>query len=202
MLMFRRNASFRQMPESRVIAFPAHKTLDLGLRRGDDKVFSRRAALLALAGVLPLLGGCGFALRGSADLPAPLQTLQLETANGNSELAREVRRALSNNRVTVVEDAAAGRYALGIGAEETYERAISVNANARAGEYQLTMVMPFQLRHGSETVLGPEALTVARVYLADPENAVAKNEEAVLIRTELRRELAMQLLRRLQLLQL
>lgn len=162
----------------------------------------RLSLLHTLLPALLLLGGCGFALRGSADLPVPLQTLQLETANGNSELVREVRRALSNNRVAVVEEAAAGRYALSIGAEETFERAVSVNANARAGEYQLTMVMPFQLRSGSAMVLGPDTLTVARIYLADPENAVAKNEEALLIRSELRRELAMQLLRRLQLLQL
>jgi len=158
---------------------------------------------LCLLPALLLLGSCGFTLRGSADLPAALQTLHLETVAGNSELAREVRRALLNNRVEVVDEVVpAAMYSLGIGAEETFERAISVNANARAGEYQLTMLLPFQLRRGSELVLGPDTLTVARVYLADPENAVAKNEEAVLIRTELRRELAMQLLRRLQLLQL
>lgn len=161
-----------------------------------------RLGLLLVLSVL--LGSCGFALRGAAELPPALQTLQLETATGNSELVREVRRALLNSRAEIVEDATAanGLYTLGIGAEETYERAVSVNANARAGEYQLTMVMPFQLRRGADTVLGPETLTVARIYLADPENAVAKNEEAVLIRTELRRELALQLLRRLQLLQL
>jgi len=171
------------------------------MKRVKSHPLFRLALLLALSAVL---GSCGFTLRGSTELPVALQTLKLETATGNSELVREVRRALVNSRVEIVEDAAAADslYSLGIGAEETYERAVSVNANARAGEYQLTMVMPFQLRRGTDTVLGPESLTVARIYLADPENAVAKNEEAVLIRTELRRELALQLLRRLQLLQL
>ena len=116
--------------------------------------------------VLVLLGGCGFTLRGSTDLSAALQTLQVESTEENSE------------------------------------RALSVNANARAGEYEITMVVPFQLRRGTELVLGPETLSVAQAYLADPENAVAKNEEAALIRSEMRRELAQQLLRRLQALQL
>jgi LPS-assembly lipoprotein len=155
-----------------------------------------RATLLCL--VLVLSGGCGFTLRGSADLPAALRTLQLESPNPDSELVREVRRTLRNNDVTFVEAPNATEYRLGIGSEENRERALSVNANARAGEYELTMSTAVQLRRGAEVVLGPEPLSVSRIYLADPENVVAKNEEAELIRTEMRRELAQQVLRRLQ----
>ncbi len=151
--------------------------------------------------LLVLLSGCGFTLRGSAELPAALQTMQLESPNPDSELVREVRRMLRNNDVTLVEEATDTIYRLGIGSEATSERALSVNANARAGEYEVTMSVAVQLRRGTE-VLGPETLSVSRVYLADPENAVAKNEEAELIRTEMRREIAQQVLRRLQALQL
>jgi LPS-assembly lipoprotein len=151
---------------------------------------------------LLLLGGCGFTLRGTATLPVALQTLQLESLDNNSEIVREMRRALRNNKVDVVDAATAGVYRLGLGAEASSERALSVNANARAGEYELTMSVPFQLRLGSAVVLGPENLSVSRVYLADPENAVAKNEEAGIIRGEMRRELTLQVLRRLQALEL
>lgn len=143
-----------------------------------------------------LLAGCGFTLRGATELPVALQTLQLESADANSDFTREVRRILRNNRVAVADTSST--YRLGIGTETTAERALSVNANARAGEYELTMNVPVQLQRGTELVLGPETLSVARVYLADPENAVAKNEEAGLIRSEMRRELAQQLMRRLQ----
>ena len=150
--------------------------------------------------VLVLLGGCGFTLRGSTDLSAALQTLQVESTDPNSDIVREISRTLRNNGVTLAETVST--YQLGIGTEENSERALSVNANARAGEYEITMVVPFQLRRGTELVLGPETISVARAYLADPENAVANNEEAALIRSEMRRELAQQLLRRLQALQL
>lgn len=163
--------------------------------------FTRLCAVIAM---LALLGGCGFTLRGSAPLPPQLQTLQLEAPGGNTDIVREVRRMLGNNQVELVEgdDTSAELYRLGIGGESSSERAISVNASARAGEYELNMAVPFQLRQGNQLLLGPETLSVSRVYLADPENAVAKNEEALLIRNELRRELALQLLRRLQSLQL
>ena len=108
---------------------------------------------------------------------------------------------LRNNEVTLTDAPGATTYRLGIGGEQASERVLSVNANARAGEYELTTSVAVQLRRGTD-VLGTETLSVSRVYLADPENAVAKNEEAELIRDEMRRELAQQILRRLQSLQL
>jgi len=146
--------------------------------------------------LLLLLSGCGFALRGSADLPAALQTMIVAGEEENGELLQEVRRALRNSGVTIVE--ADSPYLLRIGRESSGERVVSVNSNARAGEYELEMNLPFQLLQGGTAVLGPDTISLSRVYLTDPENAVAKEEEAELIRSELRRELAQQLLRRLQ----
>jgi LPS-assembly lipoprotein len=163
----------------------------------------RRIALLCQlcpALLLLLLAGCGFALRGSADLPEALRTLEVAAVDENGELLQEVRRALRNSGVTIV--ATDSPYRLGIGRESTEERIVSVNSNARAGEYELEMHLPFQLSHGGTPLLGPETLSLSRVYLTDPENAVGKEEEAELIRSELRRELAQQLLRRLQAAQL
>ncbi|MEY4641251.1 MAG: hypothetical protein RLZZ227_1245 [Pseudomonadota bacterium] len=161
----------------------------------------KQQSIFAVAFMLGvLLSGCGFTLRGSADLPAQLRTLQVESPDPNSAIMREVRNSLRDNGVDIVDSGAP--YQLGVGSEQNSERALSVNANARAGEYELTMSVPFQLRRGADLVAGPITLSVERIYLADPENAVAKNEEAELIRTEMRRELAQQALRRLQALEL
>jgi len=157
-----------------------------------------RLAIVACA--LITLSSCGFSLRGSAALPPALQTLQVESAEANSDIARELRRALRNNDVDV--DAQGSSYSLQIGQEQNSERALSVNSQARAGEYQLTMSVPFQLLNAGTSVMGPETITLERVYLADPENAAAKSDEARLIQQEMRRELALQILRRLQVAQL
>jgi LPS-assembly lipoprotein len=159
-----------------------------------------RLALLTCA--LVTLSSCGFSLRGSAALPPELQTLQVESADANSDIARELRRVLRNNDVTIDDSSQSSGYSLQVGQEQNSERALSVNSQARAGEYQLTMSVPFQLLNAGTAVMGPETITLERVYLADPENAAAKSDEARLIQQEMRRELALQILRRLQVAQL
>jgi LPS-assembly lipoprotein len=188
----RRNASFRRKPESSVVAH---------LHALGTEHFLRFAKKWSVPVVLVFLGGCGFTLRGSADLPPALQTMQVESTAPDSGIVREISRMLRNNDVTLTDTPGAATWRLEVGGEEFSERVLSVNANARAGEYELTMNVALLLRRGTE-LLGPETLSVSRVYLADPESAVAKNEEAELIRTEMRRELAQQVLRRLQSLQL
>jgi LPS-assembly lipoprotein len=156
--------------------------------------------MLKHAGVivlLALLSGCGFTLRGTAQLPEAMQPLYVDVTN-TTAMTRELVRVFSDNHTALAPDAGSARYRLDVAGETSNERAISVNATARAGEYELTMGVQFQLRRGAEVVLGPQALSTSKVYLADPENAVAKNEEAELIRTEMRKELAQQILRRLQ----
>ncbi len=152
---------------------------------------------LILITALPL-AGCGFHLRGTAQLPAALQTLSLTSTDGDSEIVSELRRSLLASDINVLDSPQGSTYALLIGAEESSERVLSVNSNARAGEYELTMSVPYQLRSGGATVLGPETLVIEKVYLADPNSAVAKAEERELMEEEMRRELVSLILRRLQ----
>ena len=152
---------------------------------------------IAVVALLCLLSGCGFTLRGTAELSPSLQPLYVDVTN-TSAFSREMVRVLVDNKVSLAGEPAGASHRLDVGGETSGERPISVNATARAGEYELTMSVQFQLRRGAELVLQPQTISTSKVYLADPENAVAKNEEAELIRTEMRKELAQQILRRLQ----
>ena len=89
-----------------------------------------------------LLSGCGFSLRGTADLPDELLTLQVASVDDNSELFGEIRRALRINGVSEDDKAP---YRLGIGREQGVERTLSVNSNARAGEYELEFRLMFKV---------------------------------------------------------
>lgn len=146
-----------------------------------------------------LNAGCGYTLRESAELPLALKTMQLETRDGNSEMARALRRSLTNSGVTLIDETKDGVFILGLGREQDSEKVLSLNSNARAGEYELRMRISFQLVSSEEDfIIPPEILSLRKVYLADPNNAVAKQEEAELIKEEMRTELANQVLRRLE----
>ncbi len=145
-----------------------------------------------------LLTSCGFALRGTAELPASLQPLHLDNVNDSTAMGRELMRTLVNNKVKLTDTTGASIYSLALGAETSIERAISVNANARAGEYEIIMTVPFQLKRGNAASIPEQRLSLTKVYLADPENAVAKTEEALIIQNEMRQELSQLILRRLQ----
>ncbi len=153
--------------------------------------------LLITLTVIGLLSACGFTLRGSAELPLALQSLQVQSADPNSAFVRELRRVLRNNKV-VLDAGGVTDYRLQVGSEQFFERALSVNSQARAGEYELSMSVQFQLNNSETILIEPEIITLEKVYLADPENAVAKTDEAKIIQQEMRRELALQILRRLQ----
>jgi len=154
--------------------------------------------MLTLISTTLLLSACGFALRGTAELPASLQPLYVENVDGSSPMGRELLRVLANNKVALADEAANNQYSLAVGSETSSERALSVNANARAGEYELTLGTSYQLRRNGVSAGEVVPLQLSKVYLADPENAIAKTEEAELIRTEMRRELALLIMRRLQ----
>ena len=111
---------------------------------------------------------------------------------------QELRRALQANKVNILDAASADSYQLLIGEAEIQERILSVNSNARAGEFELSISVPYQLRSSTTVFLEPEVLTLEKVYLADPNSAVAKAEERELMETEIRRELVSLILRRLQ----
>ena len=148
-----------------------------------------------------LISSCGFQLRGygeSATLPEFLQTLELNSPDPGNGVTRQLRNQLRSSDVTIIEESQDDIYQLTIGQERTQERVISLNSSARAGEYALSLSVTVQLQLGATTQLGPETISIERMYLADPNNAVAKTEEAELIMEEMQRDLASQIINRLQ----
>jgi len=151
-----------------------------------------------LGACLLTLSACGFHLRGTTTIPPALQSIALSSTNGNTDILSQLQRTLEAGDVTLLDAPGANGFELVVGAETVTERVLSVNSNARAGEFELSMTLPFQLRRGGAAVVGPEELAIEKVYLADPNNAVAKAEERELMEEEMRLELVTLILRRLQ----
>lgn len=160
----------------------------------------RAAAIwVCLFGGLVLLAGCGFQLKGSdgASSSPKLEgmTLQLISSQPRSELTREVSRALSATGLTLLEDGDA-MLRLRLQPEQFTQRNVSLTAQARAAELELTLFADFTLTQSEINPIDARA-TVTRQMLNDPRNVVGKTEEIRLLRDEMRRDLADQIARRI-----
>jgi LPS-assembly lipoprotein len=153
---------------------------------------------ICLSAMLMCLAGCGFQLKGSdaASSSAKLEgmTLELMSSQPRSELTREVSRALSATGLVLLEEGDA-TLTLVLQPEQFTQRNVSLTAQARAAELELTLFTDFTLNQPESDPIEARA-TVIRQMLNDPRNVVGKTEEIRLLREEMRRDLADQIARR------
>jgi LPS-assembly lipoprotein len=151
-------------------------------------------------GAACLLTACGFHLRGTGagvDVPDDWRYMYLVTNNPNSEFSRAVRTRFAANGVEW-QDKDEANYRVVLGPERFSQRNLSLNADARAAEFELTMHSTFSVLENKGRVVMPETTaTVVKQMENDPQNVVGKAEEARILKAEMRRELAQQIMRRI-----
>ncbi|MEO0436393.1 MAG: LPS assembly lipoprotein LptE [Pseudomonadota bacterium] len=147
-----------------------------------------------------LMSSCGFQLRGldgASSLPEEWNRIHLLTDNPNSELARTMTSTMTSNGVTVTSREEAS-YLLRLGPEQFSQRNLSVNAQARAAEFDLQMSAFFEVFDAEgRLVMERSRAGVNKQMENDPQNVVGKAEEVRILRSELRAELAVQVYRRI-----
>ncbi|WP_116367323.1 LPS assembly lipoprotein LptE [Parahaliea mediterranea] len=162
----------------------------------------RLARFALLCSLCTLLAACGFQLRGNSSataLPESWRSLYLDTGNPNSEFSREVMARFSANGITWVESRDEAAFVLSLGPEHFSQRNLSLNREARAAEFELTMQTQFAvLQPGNATpIIEPSSASVVKQMENDPRNVVGKAEEIRILKGEMRSELAQQILRRI-----
>lgn len=155
--------------------------------------------LTILLGALSLLAACGFHLRGVGGTTVPEQwkSMHLVTKNPNSEFTRAVIAQFAANGVQWT-DAESANFSLVLGAERFEQHNLSLNSEARVSEIELTMSSRFRILNTvKEEVMAPTTVSVIKQMENDPNNVVGKEGEVRLIQTEMRSELADQMMRRI-----
>ncbi len=151
-----------------------------------------RAALVVLA--LLLTGGCGFALQGRVPLTPDLQSLAVRGIDAQSDFLRAMRRNLQGSGARLDEASAT---VLSVERDELLERVASVSARNVPREYELTYVVRFSVRVGSQLRIEGEEITVSRDFSFDERIALAKDREREQLRATLAEEAAGIVLQRL-----
>ena len=149
--------------------------------------------LLVLA--LIVLAGCGFRLRGSADVP--FQTLYIP--NAVTGIALELKRSIQAATDAKVVDDPKGADALLQFSHETRDREIlSLNAAGRVREYRLRYRVGFRVHDGKGNDYVPQSsLELTRDISFNDAQVLAKEAEEELLFRDMQNDMVQQILRRL-----
>jgi outer membrane lipopolysaccharide assembly protein LptE/RlpB len=85
---------------------------------------------------------------------------------------------------------------LSIASEQLERRPVSVNARARAAQYELTLVSVVSLSVGNTLLLDSEDISESSEYFEEIENLAGTQDETLLLTQEMRSRLVQQIIRR------
>jgi len=145
-----------------------------------------------------LLCGCGFALRGTAQLPAEMNHTQLVINDQYSRFARNTRVLLEQSGVIFVARNEATAI-LEIPVNEVVTEILTIGDNARVREYRITHTVQFRLlgTDGKE-IIPLQTILQSRDISFDEQQILAVSREQEFVREDLAETMSRLLLSRLQ----
>lgn len=144
-----------------------------------------------------LVTGCGFHLRGAVELPPVLQDTFIKAEDPYSGVARELRTVLQSAGARLVESPSAATGVIHVISRRSERRILAVGTSGRANEYELFEQVTFALNDpAGKVLLQSQSISATRAIVFDPNEALGKVSEAEETRIRMRRDLARQIVTR------
>jgi outer membrane lipopolysaccharide assembly protein LptE/RlpB len=140
------------------------------------------------------VAGCGFQLRGAE--PGRLESLNIIGAAAAQLTSRFFRQALKDRGVQIV-PAGAAVISVQLLDERSDRRSIATTDVYSTAEYELRIELDVSISRGENFLLEEATLVSQRVYAVDSGNLSASYEERDLLLSDMRVNLAEQLIRRI-----
>jgi LPS-assembly lipoprotein len=158
-----------------------------------------RNALLISACITLLLSGCGFHLEGRMPLPQPISKPYIDASDQQSDFVQSLRRQMliSGARPVDSPDQATSIVHVDILDDAVHPRVLSVSAQNRPTEYQVTYTVRFSVTAGGRQLLPPQQVSAQRSYSFDESLLLAKEHEEEILRQAMGQDLADIVMRRL-----
>ena len=144
-----------------------------------------------------LIAGCGFQLRGAANLPFDALYVQAPVA---SQFAIQFRRVVAAGSATkIVEDPKTATATLVLVGEAREKSILSLSGSGRVREFQLRYRMSYRLldKSGAETIPVSE-IVLTRDFSFNDQDTLSKEAEEALLFRDMQSDAVQQLVRRLQ----
>lgn len=145
------------------------------------------------------LAGCGFHLRGAAQIPPQMAKTVIVGISPGTSLYRALRMNLENNGVKVVQTASRASAELKILSWKTQSTILAWSPTGQPAEYQMIMRVRFVV-HGVRSTwrLPIQQLETRREYAYSPTNVLGANAESQRLNKQMARELASLMMMHLQ----
>ena len=150
---------------------------------------------LLVMGLAVLLSACGFQLRGTGTNQLTITELDVSARNAYGETVRELRQVLENSGVKLT---ASAPYKLVLTNEQESQRAATYSGLGGSVEYELTNVLSYDIKGQNNLQLLDGKIEVHKIYLQDTSNITGSDQEASMVRREMRRDLVQQMVLRLE----
>ena len=172
--------------ESRIVKSPAQVT-------GRGSRTSTAARVLLVAAACALVAGCGFKLRGEADLP--FKTIAVSP---QSPLGVSVSRSITAGTNAKVVDSPKDAEAILLITGETRDKVIlSLNSQGRVREYTLRYRVTYRVIDGKGSDFLPSSEVLLRRDITFNDQVLAKESEEALLYNDMQRDAVAQIIRRL-----
>jgi len=147
---------------------------------------------------LTMISGCGFHLRGQADLPPELARTHIVGVSPHSEFAANLRQQLRANGVQIVE-AEQSTATLRITRKDGGRRVLAVDQNGKVLEFELYSVIAFEVTGQDKAILlKNQTISLSRAFLFDVNDVLGKAAEAELLREDMQADIVRLMIYRLQ----
>ena len=158
---------------------------------------AQRATWLGCTVATALLAACGFHLQGHTPLPAVVKTPFVEAPDRQSDFVQYLRHALLSNGAQLVPQRDKASAVVSILSDSVTRRVLSVSALNQPNEYEVTYTVGFSVSAGGKELLPPQELHATRTYSFDERLLLAKGHEEDILRKDMARDLADEVMRRL-----
>jgi LPS-assembly lipoprotein len=150
---------------------------------------------VTLVALMLLIAGCGFRLRGTAEVP--FQTLYIP--NATTGIALDIKRSVqAGTNAKVVDDAAKAEAVLQFTEEARQKEVLSLTGTGKVREFQLRYRVGFRVHDakGADFV-PPSSIQLTRDVTFNDTEILAKEQEEQLLFRDMQTDMVQQILRRL-----
>lgn len=168
----------------------------MSARRGFGAVALLRA--LALPCLACGVAACGFHLVGAGALPGAMARTYLDSTEPHSDFSGTLTEALRLRGSQIVDSREEAGAVLSVIEDSSGQRVLSVSARNTPREYEIFYSVTFSLEIDGERMIEPESLTLTRSYTYDETQVLGKDAEEDALRLSLARDLARQVVRRIE----